>query len=133
MNIRIPVQNANEYYPNALSRGLSSFQNNGTTSPQVGDVLCFAGGSTGAGHNAIVRAVSSTQVTVIQQNVAEDSRDVNYTYPLSISGGVYFVDGTRLGAGYYCQGWLRSPTTAAKAQVTSPANGSTFSSSSVAF
>ena len=133
MNIRIPSQNANEYYPNASSRGLLSFPNNGTTPPQVGDILCFAGGSTGAGHNAIVRAVSSTQVTVIQQNVAEDSRDINYTYSLSVSGGTYFVDGTRLGASYYCQGWLRSPTSTAKAQMTAPANGSTFNSSSVTF
>ena len=109
LNIRIPGQNANQYFPNASARGLIGIPNGSGMAVQVGDILCFEGGS--AGHVAIVRDVSSSQITVIQQNVAQDNRDEYYTYSLSVSGGTYTVDGSRLGAAYYCQGWLRkSPT-----------------------
>ena len=107
LDIRIVGQNANQYYDNASSRKLVSYVNAGKTTPQVGDILCFSGGS--AGHVAIIRNVGTTTVTVIQQNVRENSDDTNYTYPLSISSGTFTIDGSRLGTGYACQGWLRTP------------------------
>ena len=107
LNIRIAGQNANQYYDNAPSRGLVSYANGGITTPHVGDIICFSGGS--AGHVAIIRNVGTTSVTAIQQNVRENSDDTNYTYPLSISSGTFTIDGSRLGTGYACQGWLRAP------------------------
>ena len=107
MNIRIPGQNANDYFANATTRGLVQYSNGGSNTPQVGDILCFGGGSSGLGHVAIVREVGSTFVKVIQQNVTEDSRDADFSYDLSISGGSYTVSAANLGASYFCQGWLR--------------------------
>ena len=106
LNIRIAGQNANQYYDNPSSRGLVSYANGGIATPQVGDILCFSGGP--AGHVAIVRNVGATSVTVIQQNVRENSDDTDYTYPLSVSNGTFTIDGTKLGTGYSCQGWLRT-------------------------
>jgi surface antigen len=116
INIRIPGQNADQYYPNASSRNLTSFQNGGNTSPEIGDILCFRGGA--GGHVAIITQVSPTQITVIQQNVTESSRDAAFIYPMTVSGEKYTVDvlqpgASRLGPSYYCQGWLRKPTASA--------------------
>lgn len=110
LNIRIAGRDAYQYYGNPSSPELVSYPDGGVTAPQVGDILCFSGGS--AGHVAIVRNVGSTSITVIQQNVRENSDDANYTFPLTGSGGTFKVDGTQLGTGYSCQGWLRKkPTT----------------------
>jgi formylglycine-generating enzyme required for sulfatase activity len=127
MNIRIPGQNANQYYPNAASRGLVSFPNGGTTAPQVGDILCFSETGSGLGHVAIIRAVdqANTPVHVIQQNVKNGGSspngygtDADWMFAYNISGGTYTVDvilanvgGSRLGPDFYCQGWLRKPAT----------------------
>ena len=107
--INLGGQNAADFYPNASSRKLTSYPNGGTVPPQVGDILCFTGGADG--HVAIITQVSSTQVIVIQQNVAENSRDAAYSFPMSIIGGRYLVDGSRLSSvnKYTCQGWLRKP------------------------
>lgn len=90
---------------------LKGYANGGIVSPQVGDILCFAGGSGGDGHAAIVRNVTSTQVTVIQQNVTNDYADTAFSFVLSVAGGHYTVDASQLGSSYSCQGWLRSSTT----------------------
>jgi len=97
-----------QFYQDNTPAGLQRFPNGGTTPPAVGDILCF--GSSTLGHVAIVRSVGSASVTVIQQNATEDSRDANFAYPMTLSGGTYTVDGTNLGSSYssyYCQGWLR--------------------------
>lgn len=90
---------------------LKGYANGGIVSPQVGDILCFAGGSGGNGHAAIVRDVNSTQVTVIQQNVTNDYADTAFSFALSVAGGHYTVDASRLGSSYSCQGWLRAAAT----------------------
>ena len=89
---------------------LKAYANGGVVSPQVGDILCFAGGSSGNGHAAIVRNVTLTQVTVIQQNVTNDYADTAFAFAMSVAGGHYTVDASRLGSSYFCQGWLRSST-----------------------
>lgn len=107
--------NANLLFSNLPSKyNLTQFTNKiSSTPPQVGDILCFSGGTDGKGHVAIVRALSSNQVTVIQQNVTEDYRDTSFAYSLSINDGKYSIDASRLGATYKCQGWLRAPYTPA--------------------
>jgi GH25 family lysozyme M1 (1,4-beta-N-acetylmuramidase) len=97
--------NADHYYPNASAAGLTSYSNGNSNSPQIGDILCFSGG--GYGHVAIIRNVGTNQVTVIQQNVSENTNDANYSYPMTVSNGIYTIDGSRLGSTYNCQGWLR--------------------------
>ncbi|MCY2928853.1 MAG: lectin-like protein, partial [Planctomycetota bacterium] len=104
INIRIAGTNANQYYGTAASRGLIAYANGGTVAPQVGDILCFSGNSDGTGHVAIIRAVSGTSVTAIQQNWTEDRQDANYTFAMTVSGGTYSVSG--LGS-LSVQGWLR--------------------------
>jgi len=106
MNIRIEGQNANEYYGNAAQMGLVSYKNGGTTAPQVGDILCFAGNSDGSGHVAIIRAVTDSWVTVIQQNWTEDDEDAHYPFAVTVSNGAYSV--SRSG-NLSVQGWLRTP------------------------
>jgi len=109
-------ENASGFYSSAASWKLASFPNGGTVSPQVGDILCFAGGSSGNGHVAIITGVSSTQITVIQQNVTESSRDAAFPYPMSVTVGKYTVSGSTLGTTYHCQGWLRRPVVSASAE-----------------
>lgn len=106
-NIRIAGQNAVDYYPNAGNRGLISYPNGGTTSPALGDLLCFSGGNPNYGHVAIVREIGSNYLKVIQQNVSQSSSDANYTVNMTVSSGHYTVSGSTIGSGYVCQGWLR--------------------------
>jgi surface antigen len=100
-------QNANTYYGNATARGLMAYPNVGSTAPQVGDILCFGGGSQGLGHVAIIREVGTDYVKVIQQNVMQDLRDADFRHTLTLSGGTYTVSATELGKTYTTQGWLR--------------------------
>ena len=136
LNIRVEGQNANQYFNNASAHGLVGYASGGLTSPQVGDILCFSGGSDNSGHIAIVRAVTSDSVTVIQQNVTEDYRDTSFSFPLTVGTGTkeinpgsvvrgnsyktsaitsttYTVGASPLGGSgstaYICQGWLRQP------------------------
>ncbi|MBF0547437.1 MAG: SUMF1/EgtB/PvdO family nonheme iron enzyme [Candidatus Riflebacteria bacterium] len=106
--------NASATYPYAAALGLNAMSNGGTASPQVGDILCFSGGTGGYGHVAIIRDVGPNYVVCIQQHVKNDSRDSNFVYDMTVSGGNYTVSAARLGADYSCQGWLRysgdSPT-----------------------
>ena len=120
-------ENASGFYSSAASWKLASFPNGGTVSPQVGDILCFAGGSSGNGHVAIITGVSSTQITVIQQNVTESSRDAAFPCPMSVVGGKYTVYGTTIGSSYNCQGWLRKPVVGVSPSVKTPQQMSTTS------
>lgn len=104
----IPGQNANDYYGNATALGLTAFPNTGTTAPQVGDILAFAGGSGELGHVAIIRELGADYVKVIQQNVTQNSRDADFSYSLTVSDGTYTVSAAMLGQSYTTQGWLRA-------------------------
>ncbi len=120
-------ENASGIYSKAASWKLASFPNGGTVSPQVGDIICFGGGSSGNGHVAIITGVSSTQITVIQQNVTESSRDAAFPCPMSVVGGKYTVYGTTIGSSYNCQGWLRKPVVGVSPSVKTPQQMSTTS------
>ncbi|MDB5386553.1 MAG: hypothetical protein JWM11_2199, partial [Planctomycetaceae bacterium] len=98
--------NADSFY--SASLGLNRYANGSNTQPQVGDILCFGGGD--FGHVAIIREVTPTQIFVIQQNVTENSRDANFAYNMSVSGGNYSVSASTLGPGFFVQGWLRNPS-----------------------
>ncbi len=114
--------NANQYYGSAAAKGLDRFANGGTVRPIAGDVLCWGGGANG--HVAIVISASDNGVRVIQQN-APVGRASIMTYPASVAGGRYTVNGAALGRGYYVQGWLRArgaaPVTPPPATVQPPA------------
>ncbi len=89
--------------------GLEPFGNGGTAALELGDILCFKGGSGGLGHVAILREVGRNYVRAIQQNLRRDALDNSSRYSLSTARGNYKVSGAALGASYVCQGWLRKP------------------------
>ena len=102
--------NASQLYSNlpVAFPTLEQHRNANGGSPQVGDILCFSGGKDGSGHVAIVRAVTDTQVTVIQQNVKEDYGDTAFTFKVvKAANGNDSVEAWELGSSYSCQGWLR--------------------------
>lgn len=98
--------NANTFYANASTMGLSAYANGGSTPPQEGDLLTSAGGS--YGHVAIVRSVSGSQVCAIEQNFANTTSDNNHCMTLTSSGGAYALSG--FNGSYSVQGWLRRPS-----------------------
>jgi surface antigen len=97
--------NALDWYPNAASLGLDKYPNGGTTPPQVGDILCkgYTPG-TPYGHVAIIKRVENNRVYTAQQNVSEDSTDLDKWLPLTVSNGTYYVGDSSI------QGWLRKPS-----------------------
>lgn len=108
LNIRVAGHNATDYFPNAAAHGLIPYSNINSISPQVGDLLCFQGNT--YGHVAIVREVGTTYLKVAQQNVSNTSSDINYNVTMSVANGLYNVNGSSIGNGYTCQGWLRKPS-----------------------
>ena len=96
-----------DYYSSASHDGIIAYSNNGTGLPQVGDILISEGTPNtkyDTGHVAIVSGVTSTMVTIVQQNWWEDKQDV--------TGGYVPINGNKLGifnGGTYYPviGWLR--------------------------
>lgn len=82
-------------------RGLVQFRNGGAEPPRPDDLLVFT--DTTYGHVAIVTAVRSDAVEVIQQNVVGRTRQA---FVLKTSGGSYSIASPRQPAG-----WLRLPAT----------------------
>jgi outer membrane protein assembly factor BamB len=97
---------AQTWYDNASTMGLSRYPNSGSVAPQVGDIMVSTAGANG--HIAIVRAVSNNEVCTVQQNFSNDSVDVNRCLALSIINGIYTVSG--FSSGYPVEGWLRKPS-----------------------
>ncbi len=87
--------------------GLEPFGNGGTVALELGDILCFKGGTTGLGHVAIIREVGKNYVKAIQQNLNRDALENSLRYAMSVSRGKHKVSAAALGAKYVCQGWLR--------------------------
>jgi len=100
--------NACDYYDNYQELELDRYANGGTEPPRPGDVLCSNGDT--YGHVAIVRAVSSDSVRVIEQNWYEDYRDSSVALGMDTSGGNYTV--ANFSPSYPVQGWLRKPNLA---------------------
>lgn len=92
---------AGTWYGAAGALGLSQYPNgNTTTAPQVGDILCSTT------HVAIIKRVTSNRVYTAQQNVANDSTDLDRALTLTkAADGKYTISG---GPGVI-QGWLRKP------------------------
>ncbi|MBK6773178.1 MAG: CHAP domain-containing protein [Ignavibacteria bacterium] len=110
--------NANDYFPTASLRGLTSFANGSTTIPAIGDMLCFTGGL--YGHVAIIRAVGSNYVDIIQQNWFNNSSDISKRLTMTVSSGHYTI--TNLSTSFPCQGWLRKASTTGFGKVSSGVN-----------
>jgi hypothetical protein len=104
-----------QFFGNAANMNLTAYANGGTTAPQIGDILCFNQTGSGLGHVAIIRAIGSSTVTVIQQNVKNgdtgpNGADDNYTFAYNPSTQVVDVlsaGSSHLGTTFFCQGWLR--------------------------
>jgi len=105
--------NARDFYGHAANMQLTAYANGGSTAPQVGDILCFSQTSSGLGHVAIIRAVGSSTVPVIQQTVkngdtgpngSDDSYNFSYN-PSTQVVDVLSAGYSHLGSTYYCQGW----------------------------
>ena len=79
-------------------RNLIQFENGGRTPPEINDILVFS--DTRYGHLAIVSAVDSDTVEVVQQNITGKPRQ---TYRLKRTAGFY-IDKPRVP-----DGWLRLP------------------------
>ncbi len=78
-------------------RGLVQYRNGGKVGPEVDDLLVFTG--TKYGHVAIITAVSTDTIEIIQQNVIGQSRQI---IPLTIKKDRYYIGTTNPPAG-----WLR--------------------------
>ena len=84
-----------QFFGNAANMQLTPYVNGGTTTPQVGDILCWNQTGSGVGHVAIVRAVGSSTVTVIQQNVKNGATGPNGTddsYSLTYNSSTHILD-----------------------------------------
>lgn len=99
---KIAGGNANSYYSNASSKGLNRAANGSTNKPQVGNILCSAGGS--YGHLSIIREVGSNYVKVIEQNWSNSSSDNSTQLSMTVKNGKYTVSG--FSSSYPVQGWL---------------------------
>ncbi|MDS4032381.1 MAG: CHAP domain-containing protein [Candidatus Contendobacter sp.] len=90
-NKKIAGGNANTYCTKASEKGLKKSDNGKTSDkPQPGNVICSNGGN--YGHCAIVRAVGSDYVEVIEQNFNNSSADANHRLSLKKDGnGKYRV------------------------------------------
>ena len=92
---------AGTWYGSAGALGLTQYPNGATTTaPQVGDILCSTT------HVAIIKRVTQNRIYTAQQNVANDSTDLDRALTLTKSvDGKYTISG---GPGVI-QGWLRKP------------------------
>ena len=90
--------NGNQFYTKGPGWGLNRYANNGTSLPQTDDILCMDGST--YGHVAVVTGVTSSTVSIIQQNCSTTTAYRN----LSIAGGIVQGWGS-----LYIQGWLRKP------------------------
>ena len=103
--IRIEGRNANDYYTHATERGLVAYANDGSESPQEGDIIVSEYGE--YGHVAIVREVYASKIYVTQQNWCNNEHDS--TYHLLRSGNHVDPFGGKKSK-YTVKGWLRSGT-----------------------
>ena len=110
--------NANTYYGQAADRGLLAYSNGGSMSPWPNDILVYGGGTGGWGHVAIITAVRSDSIDVIEQNV---NRNSAYRLNIKKSGNTFGSWGS-----YYVLGWVRKPASPIipAITVTSPSSGS---------
>lgn len=95
--------NADSYYGSYQSKGLRQFAQGGTTKPKENDLLCFGGSF--AGHVAIITSVTSSSITIIDQN--RHATNPYKTLGMEVVNGHYTVDDL---GDLYVQGWLRGYT-----------------------
>lgn len=92
--------NAYTYYNKASALGLRSYPNSSPFSPWPKDILVYSGGNGGYGHVAVITAVRSDSIDVIEQNV---NRNTAYR-KISKSGNTFSKWGS-----YSVTGWSRIP------------------------
>lgn len=104
-DIRVGFGNAQDYFSDTLSqmKGLVKYFNDGSSLPQVGDIIVSTGSANNVGHVAIVRAVTTNSIHLAQQNYTETIGDSDFV--LSITSENKVAD---FSSSYPVTGWLRS-------------------------
>lgn len=93
--------NAVRYFATADLKGLTSYPNNGSARPEPDDILVWKGGK--YGHVAIIKEVTSNQVSIIEQNWS----DIGVrSLRLDLINGNYSIPNS---GSYSVIGWLRKP------------------------
>jgi len=98
--------NACDWPGNASSNGLT-FYSNGTTEPQVGDIVCWSGGTgtyAGYGHIAIIFEVNSSWIKIAQQGRG-NMAPIGYQLSRSGTNGMTLVNS--IGSSYTLTGVIR--------------------------
>ena len=90
------------FFVNAANHGFVAYDNNGTVAPEPDMVLCYSGGSGGAGHVAIIKQVDSNSITVIEENL--NCTNAVRQIGMTVSDGHYTISTM---SGYTVQGWLK--------------------------
>lgn len=96
--------NANVYYSKASSKGLNKAPNGGTDKPQVGNIICSAGG--GSGHVAIIKEVGSNYVKAVHQNWSCSNGEIKLSMSVKSKSGKKYYTVSGFSSGYPIQGWL---------------------------
>lgn len=103
-NKKISGGNANTYYSKASSKGLNSAKNGGTDKPQVGNIICSAGGN--YGHVAIVKEVGSDYIKAVQQNWSCSTGEIKLSMSVKSKDGKKYYTVSGFSSSYPIQGWL---------------------------
>jgi hypothetical protein len=76
-------------------KDITAYENRGPTAPERGDIMVWGASpaNKNKGHVAIVKDVQDTSVTVIQQNLRQNSEDANYILAMTHQDGKYKVSG----------------------------------------
>ena len=111
-DIASPRKNAKDYYNTASSRGLVSYPNGGSSSPQIGDILVSEGDGSknNVGHVAIVKEVTTDHIIVVHQNWSNSSNDQALNYRISRNGNS-INSFSKSDNSYPIKGWLRLQST----------------------
>lgn len=110
-NKAIGPGNANVYWQNYTSVGLTQRVNNGNGIPKAGDIICFKS-TTGSYHVGIVGGVVSGKLRVFQENVGQTLNSGNYCsgykdFSFTSSSTGYNVSASMLGSSWITLGWVR--------------------------
>ncbi len=110
-DIAFPRKDARDYYNTAPSRGLVSYPNGTSATPQIGDILVSEGDgkANNVGHVAIIKEVATDHIIVVHQNWSNASNDFASNYRISRNGN--FINPFSSDNSYPIKGWVRLQST----------------------
>lgn len=101
--------NASTWFGTASAKGLTAYNNSGTTAPRPGDILCMQYGPGGYGHVAIIIEVGSSYIKLAQQNTGTSTGSGYEPIGGSLSRSGNTISPPPSSPAYSVQGWLRMP------------------------